>query len=900
MSNSSRGLSLVLPLTSFGNVLMFLFNISLAATIIFLNVSVSLSILMSRALRSENRFMYMLSTCFSDICTGVSYYYVGVLDVRDSFESPTRTFYIVPTFLGLSYMAILAAQADRYHVVVSPFTYSQCMTRNRTLLVIFTYWVYAFFIVAVHNLVPVGVARTITSLGTFAGNIFTVIIMIGLNIRLFIIARFQLERDPPSEERDSKRSSVYLILVVAASFLVTWLPIFCHITACSFMGVTCYTFKNEGTDPLRILPRVNASITPILYIRGCTAIRATLLNKVWRPCCGRRGCSFRGNRRASGERFGTAPRLRHPRNVKHQRKAWRIGLILDLHRPATPGTLRATGEIKHYNLRPGGIIIKVMMGGSGKAKLPGGRGAEKVAKPSHSGMFSLLHSGLVPIQMWVRALGGARVGRERDRERAREGKKERRKVEMELPNHAKQLLLQLNQQRAKGFLCDVIIVVENALFRAHKNILAASSIYFKSLVLHDNLINLDTEMVNPSVFRQVLDFIYTGKLLSSSDQSSEQNFSALLTAASYLQLHDLAALCRKKLKRSGGKPLPGKPSTPGPISRLRLNNQRLSSSTPTGPNNHYPPTPSDADQPQPDEGIRDKLSDDEMFVGSSGRNGNGGNGSSNGNLSSGGSAGEPDLGLDLSKKSPPSAGGDTCGSENMDLNSSSKASEETPNQPDGPPPQKKSRQGARKNEWPKKEASGLKSEDHDKPLVNGVIVGPKDGRSSGVGGGSGSSFASDQSFQCKDEDEGGENGQDHSDESGQSDGESAGGRGGTGVGHQSANYVSEQLNAHVETHTEDELYIKEEGGTFVKEEDEEEAEDLSAPRGTMTRHMRSHLGLKPFACEECGMRFTRQYRLTEHMRVHSGEKPYECQLCGGKFTQQRNLISHLRMHTSPS
>uniref|UniRef100_A0A3Q2XYB8 BTB domain-containing protein n=1 Tax=Hippocampus comes TaxID=109280 RepID=A0A3Q2XYB8_HIPCM len=85
---------------------------------------------------------------------------------------------------------------------------------------------------------------------------------------------------------------------------------------------------------------------------------------------------------------------------------------------------------------------------------------------------------------------------------------------MELPNHAKQLLLQLNQQRAKGFLCDVIIVVENALFRAHKNILAASSIYFKSLVLHDNLINLDTEMVNPSVFRQVLDFIYTGNILN--------------------------------------------------------------------------------------------------------------------------------------------------------------------------------------------------------------------------------------------------------------------------------------------------------------------------------------------------------------------------------------------------
>ncbi|XP_010768684.1 melanocyte-stimulating hormone receptor-like [Notothenia coriiceps] len=285
MTNSSHWLSPVLPLTSFGNVLMFIFSISLATSIIVLNVSVSLSILLNKALRSENRFMYMLSTCLSDICSGVSYYYAGVLDVRDSFDSPTRTFYIVPTFLGLSYMAILAAQADRYHAVVSPFKYSQLMTRNRTLLVIFVYWVYAFLIVAVYNLVTVGMAKRVTSMGTFVGNIFTVIIMIGLNVRLFIIARFQLGREPPSEERDSKRSSVYLILVVAVFFLGTWLPIFSHIIVCNFFGSTCYSFRNEGTDPLRILPRVNAVLTPILYIRGCSAIRATLLTRVWRHCC---------------------------------------------------------------------------------------------------------------------------------------------------------------------------------------------------------------------------------------------------------------------------------------------------------------------------------------------------------------------------------------------------------------------------------------------------------------------------------------------------------------------------------------------------------------------------------------------------------------------------------------
>ncbi|KAJ8386056.1 hypothetical protein AAFF_G00177450 [Aldrovandia affinis] len=565
------------------------------------------------------------------------------------------------------------------------------------------------------------------------------------------------------------------------------------------------------------------------------------------------------------------------------------------------------------------------------------------------------------------------------------------KVEMELPNHAKQLLLQLNQQRAKGFLCDVIIVVENALFRAHKNILAASSIYFKSLMLHDNLINLDTDMVNPSVFRQILDFIYTGKLLSS-DQTSDQNFNALLTAASYLQLHDLAALCRKKLKRNG-RSLPSKSSTPTAGRPLR--NQRLSS-TPVILSRFSGSKDCEKRERQAEE-LNDKLSEDEILTSGSQHAGSAnslsraaGKSGSNGNISGG--SGDQELGLDLSKKSPSvstateevspgsnpqespqsastanSASFDDSaansqsldGSEPMDLGGEGAREESRPLEESKPllgQLRKSSRQIARKKEWPKKE--GTKGEEQERPMTNGLVGGAK---SAGEQRSSGGSFNSDQSYQCKEEDA--ENGMEHSEEAGQSEGEG---------GHPSANYVfrqegfepafgdnlyvcipcgkgfpsSEQLNAHVETHTEEELYIKEED-SYGKEA----AEDLSSQtpaafgaesrpfkcsvcsksykdpatlrqhekshwltrpfpcnicgkmftqRGTMTRHMRSHLGLKPFACEECGMRFTRQYRLTEHMRVHSGEKPYECQLCGGKFTQQRNLISHLRMHTSPT
>ncbi|XP_058240113.1 hypermethylated in cancer 2 protein-like isoform X2 [Hemibagrus wyckioides] len=39
-------------------------------------------------------------------------------------------------------------------------------------------------------------------------------------------------------------------------------------------------------------------------------------------------------------------------------------------------------------------------------------------------------------------------------------------------------------------------------------------------------------------------------------------------------------------------------------------------------------------------------------------------------------------------------------------------------------------------------------------------------------------------------------------------------------------------------------------------------------RGSLNRHMRSHLGIRPYSCPLCTMTFSRQYRVTEHMRVH--------------------------------
>ncbi|XP_056677334.1 hypermethylated in cancer 2 protein [Monodelphis domestica] len=597
---------------------------------------------------------------------------------------------------------------------------------------------------------------------------------------------------------------------------------------------------------------------------------------------------------------------------------------------------------------------------------------------------------------------------------------------MELPNYAKQLLVQLNQQRAKGFLCDVIIVVENALFRAHKNVLAASSVYFKSLVLHDNLIHLDTDMISPTAFRQVLDFMYTGRVLPA-ESPAEPNFHTLLNAANYLQLPELAALCRRKLKRPGKSFGSGRAGLPG-VGRPGRG-QRLSTASVIQA--RYPASEGRKAALAPKELPQSKGSDDELFLGGQEnshplsrmgcKNGGGGDGASCGGSSGHSGGSEQELGLDLSKKSPPlppSAPGPLLGPDDLAQLSDSQHDSPAPAstnsasypEPSGPledpmevegsggpeenhlgllegpgaPPRKSLRHLARKKEWSKAEAVACASFER-KEAAGGKSCCPgdedelDDGLPNGILGSSAGPYG-EPPYPCKEELE---NGKELSDDSGQSDGEGPGGPAGAGPGGAGANYVyrqegfeavpygdnlyvcipcgkgfpsSEQLNAHVETHTEEELFIKEEGGYGAGPAPEDEAEDLSAPspayasaaaaaneqrpfkcsgcdksykdpatlrqhekthwltrpfpcsicgkmftqRGTMTRHMRSHLGLKPFACDECGMRFTRQYRLTEHMRVHSGEKPYECHLCGGKFTQQRNLISHLRMHTSPS
>ena len=54
---------------------------------------------------------------------------------------------------------------------------------------------------------------------------------------------------------------------------------------------------------------------------------------------------------------------------------------------------------------------------------------------------------------------------------------------------------------------------------------------------------------------------------------------------------------------------------------------------------------------------------------------------------------------------------------------------------------------------------------------------------------------------------------------------------------------------------------------------------------------------RPFVCDKCGQRFTRNADLKEHILVHTDERPHTCQWCNKAFRRKRTLKQHEKIHT---
>ncbi|XP_059187714.1 zinc finger and BTB domain-containing protein 38 [Centropristis striata] len=84
--------------------------------------------------------------------------------------------------------------------------------------------------------------------------------------------------------------------------------------------------------------------------------------------------------------------------------------------------------------------------------------------------------------------------------------------------HPHTVLSKLNEQRSQGLFCDVTIVVEDVKFRAHKNILAACSGYFRNALTTPETWSsgqvLELMDLKSEVFASILNFIYCSKVTS--------------------------------------------------------------------------------------------------------------------------------------------------------------------------------------------------------------------------------------------------------------------------------------------------------------------------------------------------------------------------------------------------
>uniref|UniRef100_A0A3Q0RM97 Zinc finger and BTB domain containing 40 n=1 Tax=Amphilophus citrinellus TaxID=61819 RepID=A0A3Q0RM97_AMPCI len=106
---------------------------------------------------------------------------------------------------------------------------------------------------------------------------------------------------------------------------------------------------------------------------------------------------------------------------------------------------------------------------------------------------------------------------------------------MELPNYSSQLMQQLWALRKEGRFCDCTILVGESRHHAHKLVLAASSMLFRSLLDGSDTISIDTAVVSSQEFGCLLDMVYTGKL-----PLGKHNVSRIVAAADSLQMFDVA------------------------------------------------------------------------------------------------------------------------------------------------------------------------------------------------------------------------------------------------------------------------------------------------------------------------------------------------------------------------